>query len=746
MCQELNASMVKIKTFGEMSLIRTILIHHYRNENGFYRPSLASEVFIGLRRYVDSSGVQREHWPDGTPLTFTAWDDNEPADTLLNQCTKMRFHTPGVSSTWKTQSCSLKVPSGIKMTAMCEQTMSGTNSILKELFLDTKDISDIFVGRRDAATMFKCSSGELTSAYAKCNGISECFDSSDEISCNRPDDGSCLEEEFTCPDGRCIHVSKVCDFVEDCVEAADEICVFPSCTDDQYKCASGQCIRKDERCDSVKNCLDASDETSCDVCDISKAFQCGDRSCISVRLVCDMHSDCPDGSDEMSCDREYKTCEDIWRSGITNSGYFHIGQSYYIYCDFDGFGKDGGWMKMQYLNTDWKQLAANRFRIETAGISNALHRGYRCNQKFSSLPHRERLKVMELDNKNFTFIEKEYEMYDSYEGNDEPTFSVRKNIYNNMFSSFLLEMSEDFDTSEDRMKLGIVECHKYISKQDVLRQPTIFCRHGVKSVNRSQQCLYHKDKNDVIDGCRSLSHLQNCENFSCPEDYAKCPGSFCIPLMYVCNGRIDCPDGYDEKVCACKNEQRKIIIMTPESNDGTRFLEIAARLGGLMFTEKSEVNVVKYKPIGTNFPANENSSFITLRISDILSNSEHYRKPFKSKDLTEQDIKYFLDNFYGDVNEHVTFGIILLTNENTQSSSESVIFSQIDQMEKGSLTAIFKYRVVINRNAKTETSYINKGSFKEINVRNADILGTIGTQLFPELCNGKIFATFPGVM
>ncbi|XP_053376467.1 atrial natriuretic peptide-converting enzyme-like [Mercenaria mercenaria] len=229
----------------------------------------------------------------------------------------------------------------------------------------------------------------MTSTHAKCNGISECFDSSDEISCNRPDDGSCIEEEFTCPDGRCIHVSKVCDFVEDCVEAADEFCEFPSCTDDQYKCASGQCIRLDERCDSFKHCFDESDETNCDVCDVSKAFQCGDRSCISVRLVCDMHCDCPDGSDEMSCDREYKTCEDIWRSGKTNSGYFHIGQSYYIYCNFDWLGKDGGllsgWMSVQYLNTDWKQLTANTFIIEAAGVSNALHNGYSCSQKASSI-------------------------------------------------------------------------------------------------------------------------------------------------------------------------------------------------------------------------------------------------------------------------------------------------------------------------------------------------------------------------
>jgi hypothetical protein len=38
------------------------------------------------------------------------------------------------------------------------------------------------------------------------------------------EDMSCTDDEFKCSDGRCIHISLVCDFKADCVDAADEFC------------------------------------------------------------------------------------------------------------------------------------------------------------------------------------------------------------------------------------------------------------------------------------------------------------------------------------------------------------------------------------------------------------------------------------------------------------------------------------------------------------------------------------------
>ncbi len=38
--------------------------------------------------------------------------------------------------------------------------------------------------------------------------------------------------------------------------------------------------------------------------------------------------------------------------------------------------------------------------------------------------------------------------------------------------------------------------------------------------------------------------------FECPDNYFKCPGNYCIPFHYVCDGNWQCPDGQDEIECS----------------------------------------------------------------------------------------------------------------------------------------------------------------------------------------------------
>ena len=38
-------------------------------------------------------------------------------------------------------------------------------------------------------------------------------------------------------------------------------------------------------------------------------------------------------------------------------------------------------------------------------------------------------------------------------------------------------------------------------------------------------------------------------SYACGPTYRKCPGFYCIPWQYVCNHRIDCPGGLDERLC-----------------------------------------------------------------------------------------------------------------------------------------------------------------------------------------------------
>jgi len=45
------------------------------------------------------------------------------------------------------------------------------------------------------------------------------------------------------------------------------------------------------------------------------------------------------------------------------------------------------------------------------------------------------------------------------------------------------------------------------------------------------------------------SQFKFVENVTCPENYVKCPSSYCLARNKVCDGVKDCPLGEDEKQC-----------------------------------------------------------------------------------------------------------------------------------------------------------------------------------------------------
>ena len=83
----------------------------------------------------------------------------------------------------------------------------------------------------------------------------------------------------------------------------------------------------------------------------------------------------------------------------------------------------------------------------------------------------------------------------------------------------------------------------------------------------SEICNYKLDSMNHLHPCRNGEHLQNCRMFECNMMY-KCPRYHCIPWYYICDGKWDCPGGYDEstiqncgsdRLCAnlfkCKNSE-----------------------------------------------------------------------------------------------------------------------------------------------------------------------------------------------
>ncbi|GFR01309.1 low-density lipoprotein receptor-related protein 3 [Trichonephila clavata] len=186
----------------------------------------------------------------------------------------------------------------------------------------------------------RCLNNKCVPSRARCNGVAECEDGSDELHCsNRCSSGRSCRSLFKCYDA-----SKHCDGIVDCQDFSDEIdCGFcaPNLTrcggnttkcynpltqrcDRTFDCVNGEdeidcsiycpgkilcesghgCYIMKQRCNGVTQCEDASDEKNCvpELCNYEHGgFLCDNGRCIQEIWTCDHTDDCGDGSDERNC-------------------------------------------------------------------------------------------------------------------------------------------------------------------------------------------------------------------------------------------------------------------------------------------------------------------------------------------------------------------------------------------------------------------------------------------------------------
>ncbi|KAG7212473.1 hypothetical protein KM043_012786 [Ampulex compressa] len=146
-------------------------------------------------------------------------------------------------------------------------------------------------------TQFKCRNGECIESSGHCNGVPDCHDGSDELSCPR-----CRQDEFECDDGMCISRSARCNGRSDCSDYSDEYnCNVTTCSGDQFRCLDGTCLNINKRCNGVADCRNGEDEKQCGCGEAE--FRCTDGRCIGYELQCNGVNECSDGSDERDCEK-----------------------------------------------------------------------------------------------------------------------------------------------------------------------------------------------------------------------------------------------------------------------------------------------------------------------------------------------------------------------------------------------------------------------------------------------------------
>ena len=122
------------------------------------------------------------------------------------------------------------------------------------------------------------------------------------------------------------------------------------------------------------------------------------------------------------------------------------------------------------------------------------------------------------------------------------TFHIPQNSKRDITCSNENYIDPNFENDSISAYLGI----EYWEDPTCTRKGQIPCIKGYKTCFAiSDICVYKLDFCGALVPCRTGEHMQNCKYNECNMK-VKCPGFYCIPWQYICDGKWDCPNGYDE--------------------------------------------------------------------------------------------------------------------------------------------------------------------------------------------------------
>ncbi|XP_018343803.1 PREDICTED: basement membrane-specific heparan sulfate proteoglycan core protein isoform X2 [Trachymyrmex septentrionalis] len=454
----------------------------------------------------------------------------------------------------------------------------------------------------DQMTELRCRSGECVPLESRCDGVSQCNDSSDEDNCptdslNKtrddfeyttvtsqhpslhfptdtthtvnpevPDIDDKQIEESTlrsssnkcraddtvrCHDGsRYICSVQQCDGVPDCDDGGDEIdCPHPGCSAGEFACDVNRCILESQRCNFMEDCQDGSDEHDCSypACS-STEFICRNGQCIDSNRYCDGVQDCHDGSDEHNC-----PCKE---------DQFECAPGYCVplsrrcdgYTDCIGGRDEQNCYNMTRCRADEFECASGSCVSKNArcdGRNDCLDHSdeYNCNVTTCSGDQ-----FRCLDGICLSIDKRCNGIADCRNGEDESQCGCGDTEFrctDGRCINYVLQcngVNECSDGSDER-DCGLAPCPS-----------TDFTCGDGSCISKSSVC-------DGFDDCPRAEDELYCERECTPNQFKCATGNKCIEDVYRCDGHPDCPDHSDEDCAPSANDTTHTTSPTTNSSD-----------------------------------------------------------------------------------------------------------------------------------------------------------------------------------
>ncbi|XP_045167449.2 uncharacterized protein LOC123530741 [Mercenaria mercenaria] len=275
------------------------------------------------------------------------------------------------------------------------------------------------------------------------------------------------------------------------------------------------------------------------------------------------------------------------------------------------------------------------------------------------------------------------------------------------------------------LKIGNVICkEEYSSDTD-----TVTCEEGRYIEDASLRCLYDTDSSGLINGCRSGSHLHDCDSFVCPKGTVKCPESYCIPLRFVCDGEEQCPNAEDEHGCGCEDTETEVLILHEEH--AIRGPDIT-KLSKQLYTPNSIIRMLSIK--SARLPEEIPQIYRLLQIKD---------KEFKSRELIDRNYECEYQILANEFLKSIKF---------THREKKAILFIQSSPESEKIATLMFGNitkmpEVTIYRALESPSSTFKRQALPsviDVVVKNWNTLSSSAVRYLPQICREAFSTSCPG--